>query len=124
MDRGAQVWEITKLMKALGHATDSSNNRGALTRPGLMINPRVFPPVALVNSQQLNEIIDSSGLPESFRSYDGHRSVPGASNDEPSPVFGLLNSAYFRDGLTIWDLSFREVRYGYFFVARRSISRV
>jgi hypothetical protein len=40
---------MAKLMKALEHARDLSNNRAAFKRAGLGINPRVFPPVTLVS---------------------------------------------------------------------------
>jgi hypothetical protein len=60
----SQDWQIAKLMKALEHATDSSNNRAALKRPGLTINPRVFPPVAVMESRQLIDMIDASTLPD------------------------------------------------------------
>jgi hypothetical protein len=39
---GPQAWQIAKLMKALEHATDSSNNRAAFKRAGLRINPQVL----------------------------------------------------------------------------------
>jgi hypothetical protein len=43
---GSQAWQIVKLIKALKHVTDSSNNRAAFKRTGPRINPGVFPPVA------------------------------------------------------------------------------
>jgi hypothetical protein len=61
---GSQAWQIAKLMEALEHATDSFNNRAAFKRAGLRINPRVFPPVAFVESRQLIEMIDASVLPD------------------------------------------------------------
>jgi hypothetical protein len=60
---GSQAWQITKLMKASEHTTDSPNNPAAFKRVGLTIDPRVFPPVALVESRQLIGMIDTSTLP-------------------------------------------------------------
>jgi hypothetical protein len=61
---GSQVWEITKLMRALERATDSTNNRAAFRGAGLTVNLRIFPPVASVGSRKVNGIIDSSTLPD------------------------------------------------------------
>jgi hypothetical protein len=69
---GSQVWEITKLMRALKCATDSTNNRAAFRRAGLTVNLRIFHPVASIDSRKLNAIIDSSTLPDSFEG-DGDR---------------------------------------------------
>jgi hypothetical protein len=62
---GSQVWEITKLMRALERAANSTNNRAVFRQAGLTVNLRIFPPVALVDSSKLNRIIDSSTLPDS-----------------------------------------------------------
>jgi hypothetical protein len=87
----SQVWQITKRMKALEHITDSSNNR-AFRRGGLGINPRVFPPVATVDSRKLNEMINSSTLPDVGRDDPARP----ASAGRRAPVFGFLNARYFR----------------------------
>jgi hypothetical protein len=60
----SHLLQIAKPMKALEHATDTSNNRAAFKRAGPRIKPRVFPPVALVESHQLIKMIDASALPE------------------------------------------------------------
>jgi hypothetical protein len=61
---GSQVWQIDKLMKALEHATDSSNNRAAFKGAGMRSKSRVFPPVSFVESHQLIEMIDAPTLPD------------------------------------------------------------
>jgi hypothetical protein len=73
---GSQVWEIIKLMKALECATDLTNNRAASRRAGLIVNLRIFPPVALVNSRKLNGILDSSTLSDSSEG-DGNNGPSG-----------------------------------------------
>jgi hypothetical protein len=93
----SQVWQITKLMKALEHATDSANNRAAFKRAGLLINPRMFPPVAIVGSGKLSEIIDSSSLPETSGSDESHERAPDASGGRSAPVFEFLTVHYFPD---------------------------
>jgi hypothetical protein len=92
---GSQVWEIIKLMRALERATDSTNNRAAFRRAGLTVNLRIFPPVALVNSHKVNEIIDSSTLPGS--SVEDGNSEPSGHQRQtrPIPVFGFLNEVNF-----------------------------
>jgi hypothetical protein len=90
-----QVWEIIKLMRALERATDLTNNRSAFRRAGLTVNLRIFPPVALVNSHKLNEIIDSSTLPDNSEE-DGNSEPSGHHRQtRPVPVFGFLNEANF-----------------------------
>jgi hypothetical protein len=91
----SQVWQITKLMKALEHATDSSNNRAAFKRAGLKINPAVFPPVALVDSGKLTEMINSTTLPEGDRSDEGGEPGPGGPMRRGTPIFGFLNARHF-----------------------------
>jgi hypothetical protein len=56
---GSQVWHITKIMKALEHATDSTNNRAAFKRAALIVNPQVIPLMGLVDSAQLNGMIEA-----------------------------------------------------------------
>jgi hypothetical protein len=82
-------------MRALERATDSTNNRAAFRRAGLMINLRIFPPVASVNSRKLNGIIDSSTLPDS--SEEDGNNVPSGHQRQTRPisVFGFLNEANF-----------------------------
>jgi hypothetical protein len=92
-----QVWQITKLMKALEHATDSANNRSAFKRAGLLINPRVYPAVALVDSRKLNEMVDSSTLPEILPLPEGQEPAQDALNRRPAAVFGFLNAHFFPD---------------------------
>jgi hypothetical protein len=89
---GSQVWEITKLMRAVERAADSTNNRAAFR---LTVNLRIFPPVALVDSHKLNGIIDSSTLPDSSEG-DGNSEPSGHQRQtRPTPVFGFLNEANF-----------------------------
>jgi hypothetical protein len=92
---GSQVWEIAKLMRALERATDSTNNRAVFRRAGLTVNLRIFPPVASVDSRQLNGIIDSSTLPDSSEG-DGNSEPSGHQRQtRPIPVFGFLNEVNF-----------------------------
>jgi hypothetical protein len=92
---GSQVWEITKLMRALERATDSTTNRAAFRRAGLAVNLRNFPPVASVDSRKLNGIIDSSTLPDSSEG-DGNSEPSGHQRQtRPLSVFGFLNEANF-----------------------------
>jgi hypothetical protein len=73
---GSQVWEITKLMRALERATDSTNHRTAFRRAGLTVNLQIFPPVASVDSRKLNGTIDSSTLPDGSEE-DGNSELSG-----------------------------------------------
>jgi hypothetical protein len=92
---GSQVLEITKLMRALERATDSTNNHAAFRRAGLTVNLRIFPPVASVDSRKLNGIIDSSTLPDSSEG-DGNGEPSGHRRQTcPIPVFGFLNEDNF-----------------------------
>jgi hypothetical protein len=61
---GSRAWQMTKFMRVLEHATDSSNNHAAFKRTGLTINSLVFPPVAFVESRQLIEMIAASTFPD------------------------------------------------------------
>jgi hypothetical protein len=93
---GSQVWEITKLMRALERPTDSTNNRAAFRLAGLTVNLRTFPPVASVDSRKLNGIINSSTLSYSSEG-DGNIGPYGHQRQtRPIPVFGFLNEANFR----------------------------
>jgi hypothetical protein len=92
---GSQVWEITKLMRALKRTTDSTNDRAAFRRAGLTVNLRIFPPVTLVDSRKLNGIIDSSTLPDSSEG-DGNSEPSGHQRQtRPIPFLGFLNEANF-----------------------------
>jgi hypothetical protein len=91
----SQVWRITKLMKALEHATDSTNNRAAFKRAGLKINPAVFPPVALVDAAKLNEMIDSSTLPDTAEGNEEAGELGDEGRTRGIPVFGFVNEEYF-----------------------------
>jgi hypothetical protein len=92
---GSQAWQMAKLMKALEHVMDSSNNREAFKRAGLRINPRVFPPVALVESRQLIEMIDASTLPDGAGVDGSTEPVVATQGPRATPVFGFLNGKYF-----------------------------
>jgi hypothetical protein len=82
-------------MRALERATDSTNKRPAFRQAGLTVNLRIFPPVASVDSRKLNEIIDSSTLPESSEG-DGNSEPSGHQrHTRPIPVSGFLNEANF-----------------------------
>jgi hypothetical protein len=76
---GSQIWEITKLMRALERATDPTNHRTAFRRAVLTVNLRIFPPVPSVDSRKLNGIIDSSTLPDSSEGMEtvNHRVING-----------------------------------------------
>jgi hypothetical protein len=92
---GSQVREITKLMRALERATNSTNYRTAFRRAGLTVNLRIFPPIAPVDSRKLNGIIDSLTLPDSSEG-DGDSEPSGHQRQtRPIPVFGFLNEANF-----------------------------
>jgi hypothetical protein len=92
---GSQAWQIAKLMKALEHAMDSSSNRASFKRVGLRINPRVFSPVALVESLQLIEMIDASTLPDSAGVDGNAEPVVATQRPRATPVFGFRNGEYF-----------------------------
>jgi hypothetical protein len=55
-----QVSQITKLMKAIEHATDSTTNRAAFKMTELVVSPAVFPSVAMVTQEKLMAMIDES----------------------------------------------------------------
>jgi hypothetical protein len=61
---GSQVWEITKLIKALEYVTHCTNNRAPFRDAGLTVNPRMFPLVVLMDSTKLNGLINTSSSPE------------------------------------------------------------
>jgi hypothetical protein len=92
---GSQVWEVTKLMRALERATDSTNNRAEFRRAGLMVNLRIFPPIASVGSRKLKGLIDSSTLPDSSEGDGNSRPSGHQRQTRPIPVFGSLNEANF-----------------------------
>jgi hypothetical protein len=84
---GSPVWQITKLMKVLEHVTGSGSNRAAFRRAGLIAHPRVLPPVALVDSTKLNEMIDASVLPDASEAdgaLDGRQMDPEARGFQSS----------------------------------------
>jgi hypothetical protein len=87
---GSQAWQMAKLIKALKHATYSSDNRAAFKRIGRRINPRVFLRVASVESRQLIEIIDASTLPDVSAGP-----VVATQHPRATPVFGFPNGEYF-----------------------------
>jgi hypothetical protein len=92
---GSQVWEITKPMRGLERATNSTNNRAAFRRAGLTANLRIFPPVASVDSRKLNGIIDSSTWPGRSEG-DGNSEPSGHQRQTPPiPVSGFLNEVNF-----------------------------
>jgi hypothetical protein len=95
---GSQVWEITKLMRALERATDSTNNRVAFRRAGLTVSLRIFPPVASVNSRKLNGIIDLATLPDSSERDENSELSGHQRQTRPILVFGFLNEANFPGG--------------------------
>jgi hypothetical protein len=72
-------------MKALERATDSQNNQSALKRSKLLISPRIFAPVALMNSHTLNVMYDSSMLPEGEPSTGGDSHLVD-NNEEPEEI--------------------------------------
>jgi hypothetical protein len=94
---GSQVWQITRLMKALERATDSATNRSAFKRAGLMINPRVYPPVAIVDTGELATRIDGSLLPMGEPAIGADGAPEDARPARREPIFGFLNEAYFRE---------------------------
>jgi hypothetical protein len=94
---GSQVWGITRLMKALERATDSSTNRSAFKRAGLVINPSVCPPVAMVNSRELLRRIDESVLPRGEPATGNDAAPDRPMRAQHEPVFGFLNEAYFSE---------------------------
>jgi hypothetical protein len=97
LPKSSQVWQITKLMKAIERATDSSNNRAAFKKAGLVGNPAIFPRVAMVNRAQLMTMIADSQLVESAppTSIDAN---PEDDLARPSmPSFGFLNQELFED---------------------------
>jgi hypothetical protein len=55
----SHVRQVTKLMKALKHATDSINSRAAFLLAGLIGKARVFPSLGLMDSGKLNGMIDN-----------------------------------------------------------------
>jgi hypothetical protein len=90
---GSQVWQITKLMKALGLASDSLNNCAAFRRAGPVINLRIFPSV---DSGNLNEMINSSTLSDTAEEGGENQSSGDEGRHSGRVDFGLLNVAYFR----------------------------
>jgi hypothetical protein len=92
---GSQVWQITKLIKTLEHATDSTNNRAMFRRAGLIVNLRIFPPVALVDSAKLNGLIDAFTLSEACEADGGTVPSANGSRGQAIPIFGFLNADYF-----------------------------
>jgi hypothetical protein len=84
-------------MRALEWGTDSTNNRGVFRRAGLIVNPRVFPPVALVDSAKLNGTIDTSTLSEASEADGGTEPSANRSRGQAIPIFGFLNVDYFPD---------------------------
>jgi hypothetical protein len=58
------VWQITRPMKALEHTSNFPNKQAAFRRAGLVINPRIFSPVALVDSGKLNRMFVASNPAE------------------------------------------------------------
>jgi hypothetical protein len=62
LPKGCQAWQITKLMIALERATDSCTNRAAFKRAGLVVNPAIFPPVAMVKRDELLGLVAESQL--------------------------------------------------------------
>jgi hypothetical protein len=63
----------------------------------LTINHRVCLAVALVESVKLNEMIDSSTLPNDDED-DENNEIPATGCQEAvAPVFGFLNSDHFPD---------------------------
>ena len=97
LSKGSQVWQITKLMRAFEHATDSTNNRSAFKRAGLLVKPRIFPPVAMVNSRELHARIDATTLPEDATVVSGGERSGNHHGRSIAPVFGFINAADFRD---------------------------
>jgi hypothetical protein len=97
LPKGSQVWQITKLMKALERATDSSTNRAAFRRAGLVLNPAVFPPVAMVRDGDLRTRIAESQLPEAEPPIDSGLDPGDHSGDTRRPIFGFLNRGLFSD---------------------------
>ena len=92
---GSQAWRITRLMKALERATDSSTNRSAFKRAGLTVNPRIHPPVAVVDSRGLLTRIEESVLPSGEPAVGDDPAPEGRTHPRREPVFGFLNEAYF-----------------------------
>jgi hypothetical protein len=97
LPRGSQVWQVTKLMKALERATDSSTNRAAFRRARSVLNPAVFPPVAMVRDGDLMTRIAESQLPEAEPSIDSGLDPEDHSDDARRPIFGFLNRELFGD---------------------------
>jgi hypothetical protein len=75
-------------MKAFQRATDSNNNRAAFKH-------RVFSPMALVDSAQLNAMIEASTLREVSETDGGPGPSANGSRSQPIPIFGFLNANYF-----------------------------
>jgi hypothetical protein len=92
---GSQVWEITKLMRALVRATDSTNNCAAFRRAGLTVKLRIFPPIASVGSHKLSGIIDSPTLRDCSEGDGNSESSGHQRQTRPIPAFGFLNEANF-----------------------------
>jgi hypothetical protein len=95
LPKGSQVWRITKLMKALERATDSSTNRAAFKRAGLVINPAVFPPVAMVKREELLALVAESQLADTPPSTGADGNPEIDSDDGQGPIFGFLNRELF-----------------------------
>jgi hypothetical protein len=95
LPKDSQVWQITKLMKALERATDSSTNRAAFRKAGLVLNPEVFPPVAMVRDGYLMTRIAESQFPEAEPSIEGGLDPEDHSNDTRRTIVGFLNLGLF-----------------------------
>jgi hypothetical protein len=106
---GSQAWQIAKLMKVIERATDSSNNRAAFKLAGLRINPRVFRPVALVESRQLIEMIDASTLPNGAGVDGSAEPVVATQRPRATPVFGFRNGEYFPHQQRIYSIISKTV---------------
>jgi hypothetical protein len=93
----SQVWQITKLMKAIERVTDSSSNRAAFKKTGLVGNPAIFPRVAMVNRDQLMTMIAESQLSESAPPTGTDANPEDDLARPPMPSFGFLNQEPFQD---------------------------
>jgi hypothetical protein len=62
LPKDSQAWQTTKLMRALECVRDSRTNRAAFKRAGQVMNPAVFPPIAIPKWDEFLALIAKSQL--------------------------------------------------------------
>jgi hypothetical protein len=63
----------------------------------ITVNPRVFPPVAWVESRQLIEVIDASTVPDRAGVNGTAEPFVAMQLPQAAPVFGFRNPEHFPD---------------------------